>query len=1079
MRFLLFLLLLVKLTFLGAQELPPFLTDYDKVWVDKTFKSMTLDHKIGQLLMPRGNFSGKSYDVIQLEEWVTKYKIGGIVFFAGNPTEQALITNKLQSISDFPLFIGEDFEWGLAMRMDSTVRFPYAIAIGASQGKDEIVKQMGVEIARQCKRLGVHINYAPVVDVNINPNNPVINFRSFGENKINVANKAVALMQGMQSERIISTAKHFPGHGDTDIDSHYDLPIIKHDLKRLHDIELYPFKKMIHAGLTGVMSAHLHIPALDNEPNISSTLSKKTLTDLLKVDLGYEGLVFTDAMDMKAIVKHFPKGESIVRALIAGNDIIETFTDVPGAIEAIKEAIKSGKISEDMINKKVIKILKAKSWVGLNKYKPVEIENLIADLNNSQSDFLNQALTEGSITLIKNENNLLPIQDLTQKIALICIEPSLENPLAKMALNYANITVLNLNKESLAKESIEGLQQILNYFDVVLVSVHLPKIRPTQKYGLTDEIIQAVNILGQHKNSVLIWLGNPYGLSSLQNTNQFKSIVMGYQENEFVQNAIPQAIFGAIPFEGKLPISINDSYKSETGIVTKAIERLAYGVGEHVGINSEILSNKIDSMMSVALDNKYFPGAVVQISIKNRVVFQKAYGSHFYENDFKKSLQTQIENFEKPRIDDAMDDSTSGQEINDSKSRNDIFLSNNQMKVDDVFDLASVTKVTATALAMMQWISNDKINLSDSLGKYFTKAIGTDKSKLMFKDLLTHEAGLQSWIPFWATAIDSTKTLKKAIFFDPALALECSVRQKKRNFFQKIFRKTPKYEVDTLATISQNKSDLWKKIIKYNTITWKEDIFNASETKEFSVYIADSLWMNRMYQEEIIKKILNSPLNPKPGYLYSDLHFYFYPMICQKIMGESWEDFLQKSYNKIGANTLGYLPSERYQLDKIVPTEYDSLFRKNLIHGFVHDEGAIMMGGISGHAGLFGNANDVSKLMQMYLNKGSYGGNRFILPEVMDKCTSYQYPEGNNRRGIIFDKKDFNPSVYNAPKLSSSLSYGHSGFTGTYVWVDPKYDLNFVFLSNRVYPSRENRALITSDFRQKLADEVYKLILNK
>ncbi|HMP30626.1 MAG TPA: glycoside hydrolase family 3 N-terminal domain-containing protein, partial [Saprospiraceae bacterium] len=382
--------LIYTVNIFGQKSDLEYLKDPYNSWADSVLNTMTLDEKIGQLLMPRGNYSGQPHDLQKLREWVKKYKIGGIAFFATHPMTQAIITNELQALSKVPLLIGQDFEWGLGMRLDSSDRIHYNMTLGAITGQDSLLTKIGEEIGKQCKRMGVHVNYAPVVDVNNNPNNPVINFRSFGSNKTNVAEKGLAIMKGIQSQHIICTAKHFPGHGDTDVDSHHDLPVIKHDIDRLRKVELYPFQVLINNGLTGVMSAHLSIPALENAKGMASTFSPNIITKLLKSEMGFKGLVFTDAMDMQGAVKNYPKGEAMVRALLAGNDILETFTDVPLAVEAIKNAIQSKIISIEFLNTKVRKILAAKAWVGLNKYQPIVLDNLIADLNSYEMDIYNR-----------------------------------------------------------------------------------------------------------------------------------------------------------------------------------------------------------------------------------------------------------------------------------------------------------------------------------------------------------------------------------------------------------------------------------------------------------------------------------------------------------------------------------------------------------------------------------------------------------------------------------------------------------------------------------------------------------------
>ncbi len=1076
---LLFFIILINVS-VGYGQKPAFLTDYDKKWVDSVFNSLTLDEKIGQLLMPRGNYSGKPHDVAMLEQWVKAFKIGGIVFFASNPTTQAQITNRLQKLSKTPMIIGQDFEWGLGMRLDSTDRFPYAVTLGAIQGKDYLIEAMGKEVARQCKRIGVHINYAPVIDVNNNPNNPVINFRSFGSNKEAVANKGLAYMRGMQSQQLFCTAKHFPGHGDTDVDSHHDLPIIKHDIKRLSEVELYPFKKLIDAGLSGIMTAHLNIPALDSTMGLASTFSPTIVDKLLRKELKFEGLIFTDAMEMQGAIKNFPKGEAMVQALLAGNDILETFIDVPIAFQAIKDAVNSGRISMPFLDAKVKKILKAKSWVGLDKYKPIELKNLVEDLNSIQADVLNHQFVHESTTCLKNDINLLPIKDLTQKIAVISMEGPYESDFSKMVNNYVNADYYHIPKDG-SDSLVQSIIDETVLYDVVLVGVHLINIRASSKYGLTPTNSKHISKLAILDNVVISIFGNPFILGKIPALSMSHSLLMGYQMTQFTESAAAQAIFGAIPTKGRLPISMENSFYEGMGVDLYPIQRLAYGVPELVGVDRVILQQRLDSVVNSGLSGRSYPGCVLQVTKDNMVIFQKPYGYHIYEDGqmaFSSSLE--LEN-KFDFIDDAMDNNASLQTTL-KKSPSQVIDPKGEVKKDDLYDLASLTKISGTMLAVMQLMSEGKFDLDARLGDYYPEFKGSNKADLTFRDMLTHRSGLKSWIPFWKDAIDTLATVKNALELQPELANRCVFIYKKPGFFKRLFGKKPTKIIDYTASI-KNDPSLWNTMVDKYGLTWKEKTFQNEKTNEYSVQVGDHLWLHRDYRKKMIQQIKESDLNTpsknakgsKYDYVYSDLHFYLYPEIIRRLTGKNMTTYLHESYIELGANTLGYNPN--VSLEKIVPTEYDSLFRKNLIHGRVHDEGAAMMGGISGHAGLFGNANDLTKLMQMYLNNGSYGGKKYIDPFVIRECTKYQFPESQWRRGIGFDKKDFNPSIQNGPSLASEFSYGHSGFTGTFTWVDPKYNLVYVFLSNRVYHSRKNKKINDLNIRSEIGNQIIKTII--
>jgi len=1061
----------------SAQKQPDFLINHNTHWVDSVFNAMTLDQKVGQLLMPRGNFSGQGYEPEKIVEWVKEYHIGGVAFFAGQPTTQALIVNRLQEVSKTPLFIGADYEWGLAMRLDSTVRFPYQLALGAMSNNEALIEKMGAEIGRQCRRIGVHINYAPVVDVNVDPNNPVINFRSFGEDKNAVANKGLAYMKGLQSQHIIATAKHFPGHGDTGVDSHYDLPIIKHDRQRLEEVELYPFKKLINNGLSGIMTAHLSIPALDDTPNLSSTMSPKIVNDLLRKDLGYEGLLFTDAMDMQGAVKYFPEGKALVMAALAGNDILETFTDVPTAFNAIKKAVESGEFPMEVLNARVKKILKAKSWVGLDEYQPTRIENLIEDLHSSESEFLNREFAEGGITLIKNANNLLPIKDLTQRIAVVSVDTAGKTAFQRMADNYTTVNHFNIPAAVDAAKADEAIINAiitqLSSFDVVLVGLHLSNIRPYSNYGITESTQFALSKLVKLDNVAVTIFGNAYALGKLENLTEAKSIVMANQLTDYTEEAAAQAIFGAIPMRGKLPVTVNDTYKFGDGISSKAIGRLAYGVPEQVGVNSELLNARIDSVINAGLKAEAYPGAVMQVAKDGRVIYQKTFGYHTYEDAKNGDMKLRKTVYDAANRNDAMDISTSGT-VNKFANKKTGYIDNERgaVQLDDIYDFASVTKISTSALAVMQLMSEGKFDLDKTFGDYYPEFRNTNKANLKFRDMLTHRSGLKAWIPFWMDAVDSVATIKKAVERGMILESDLVKTEEDRNFFERLFGKDMTYITDYKASIAK----VWKKAVSPKTITWKPGIFSDVASDEFTVQIADTLWLNKDYDKTIFQQIADSPVKLNQGYVYSDLHYYTYPRFVPLLTGVPWEDYLKKTYHALGANSLTYNPLLVHDRSKIVPTEQDNLFRKTLIYGRVHDEGAGMLNGISGHAGLFGTANDLMKLMQMYSQNGSYGGRQFIKPEVIKEVTRYQSNPKENRRAIAFDKLHPDKSIANGPQGASPESYGHSGYTGTFTWVDPATNSVYVFLSNRVYPTRDNNKISSMNIRTEVGNQLYRTI---
>ncbi|WP_460969611.1 glycoside hydrolase family 3 N-terminal domain-containing protein [Spirosoma migulaei] len=981
---------LLSLPALAQTTVPTFLklNARQSCWVDSVFTNMAPDDRIAQLIMVAGYSNRKPGYEDSLITLVKNNKLGGVVMFQGGPTRQARLTNRLQANSKVPLLIAMDAEWGIAMRLDSTVRYPYQMTLGAMQGagSDSLIYQMGAHLAKQARRLGMHVNFAPSVDVNNNPNNPVINFRSFGENKYDVARKALAYMRGMQDNQLLTSLKHFPGHGDTGTDSHYDLPLITKSRAQLDSLELYPFKQLINAGAAGVMIAHLSIPALDTTRNRPSTLSPAIVTNLLKNELGFQGLIFSDAMNMKGVTKYFPSGRADELGLEAGMDVLEFTEDVPAALYLIKQAIADGRMTQASLDARCLKVLKAKAWVGLDQYKPIALENLVSDLNPVQDELLNRKLTEASLTVLKNDQNLLPLQRLdTLRIASVAIESDKITAFQQMAGNYTLIKHFNITSKT-PDSTLAQVRDSLKNYNLILVDVHLNNIRPAVKYGLQTKTAGLVGELVATGKAVVTVFGNVYALDKLtfpmdtaqpsRNIEKARAIVMPYQLTNYTEELSAQLIFGAIGASGKLPVTVNQRFRVGDGMPIKPIGRLKYTIPEEVGIDSRFLTQQVDSLVNVGLTQKAFPGCVVQMAKDGKVIFRKAYGKHTYDASLgAEPLPVQL---------------------------------------DDLYDMASVTKVSTSTPALMRLVDEGKFNLDGKMADYLPGFKKSNKADLVWRDVLTHQARLKAWIPFW---------------------------------------------MDT----------------KNPDGTWKPKTFKAEQSGRYPIEVTDSLFEFRKYPRTIFQQIRDSPLNAKKEYVYSDLSFILYPQIVKRITGVDFEDYIKTTFYKpLGASTLTFLPRRFYPLNRIVPTEYDSLFRKTLIWGRVHDEGAAMLNGLSGHAGLFGSANDLMKVYEMYRQKGSYGSQQFISQKTMAEFTRYQFPELGNRRGLGFDKPSFTYSG-NGPKSATKASFGHSGFTGTFVWVepDPAYNLTYVFLCNRVYPTRNNPKLGNLNTRTNIVEALY------
>ncbi len=937
-------------------------------WADSVYKSMTPDERLGQLFMIPAYPEQGDADKKKVSDLIKEYNIGGIIFFKSDPVKQAELTNYYQEFSKTPIMIAGDYEWGLSMRIKNTVNYPRQMMLGAIRN-DMLISEFGKEVARQCKRLGININFAPVIDINNNPENPVINSRSFGEQKENVAQKGTAYMFGMQSNRILAVGKHFPGHGDTDTDSHKDLPIIKHSKKRLDSLELYPFKKLIHNGIGGIMIAHLNIPSLDSSKNSVSSLSKPIVTDLLKKDLGFKGLIFTDALGMQGVTKYYKPGETEVAALRAGVDILLMPKDVPLAFQKIKAAIKSGKISQQEIDKRCKKILIAKQWMKLNTYKKINTKKIINDLNTDYAKFLNQKLTEAALTIAMNKNHILPFKNLdSENIASVSIGNGLISNFQKRLLQYDDVENFTLNKNSEIKNFNKRMDQLAEY-DKVIVSIHGMSRRPPY-FNINSNTIDFVNKLSQKTKVILVLFGNPYALMNFKNPENLQAVLVSYNDRKITRDLSAQLLFGGITAQGKLPVSAGKLFPAGKGSLFMK-NRLKYSIPEELNINKDTLL-KIDSVMKDAIAQEATPGGVI-IGIKNGIVFyRKAFGYHTYKKV-------------------------------------------NKTKINDIFDLASVTKIAGTLPILMKLYEEKKINLNAKLSAYLPEVKGTNKENLIIKDILAHQARLKPWIPFYLdTYIDEEHT-------------------------------------------------------KLNP-----EIYSSVKSIKYPFQVAENLYITKSYSDTIYKKIYESELRKKKKYRYSDLGFIMFHRMIEKMTGINQNIYdAENFYKKIGATTLGYLPLKKFKKIQIVPTEDDNFFRHQLIQGYVHDYAAAMLGGVSGHAGLFSNADDIAKMMQMYLQYGQYGGRQYFKPSTLKLFTKCAFCKNGNRRALGFDRV-LRPESGPASQLASDKSYGHSGFTGILVWADPKYKFVYIFLSNRIYPTSENKKLIKMDVRTKIQDYFYK-----
>ena len=939
--------------------------DAQQKWVDSVYNSMSLREKIGQLYMIQ-IFSNQDYELKEKNKTIIKENhIGGVIYSLGGPIRQAQLDNELQAISKIPMLIGMDAEWGLKMRLDSTYAFPWNMTLGAIKD-DKLIEKTGYYIGEHCKRLGVHFNFAPVVDINTNPQNPIIGNRSFGEDRDNVTQKALAFMKGMQNAGVMATAKHFPGHGDTDTDSHKTLPTISFDEKRIDSVELHPYKRLIKEGLSSVMVAHLNVPSLESRDGYPSSLSEHIVTDILKKDLKFEGLIFTDALNMKGASNFSTSGEIDLAAFLAGNDMLLISEDVPVGISKLEEAYTNKVITEERLAHSVKKILMAKYKLGLNAYKPIETDHLIKDLNRIKDDVLNELLIENAITVVRNENKILPLRHLeTKKVAYIELGEDSGSTFLDELKKYMRVHQIKADK-------LDELLIKLQNYNTVIVGLHKSNATPWKDYMFTDQELVWLYEIARTNTVILDVFAKPYALMDLKSIENIKAVVVSYQNSDVAQQKSAQMLFGAIGAKGVLPVSAGEIFKVGDGLNYNAIQSLSYGLPEQVGMSSEKLL-KLDSIANIAVKGKMTPGIQLLVARKGKVIYNKNFGKHTYE----------------------------GNEV---------------VKSSDIYDVASLTKILATLPLLMELEEKGIVDLDTKLSKMLPEYGNSNKKNITIKQMLSHYARLKPWIPFYVETLDSLK------------------------------KPDPKY-------------------------------YRRKESPMFNIKVTEDIFLRHDYPDTIQKIIKESDLMRRLRYRYSDLPYYILKNYIETYYKKTLNELVQdRFYQSLGANYTTYNPSNLFSDSQIIPTEIDDYFRYQEIHGYVHDMGAAIQGGVGGHAGIFSNANDVAKIMQMYLQKGFYGGKRYLKPETIDKFNTCYYCERDNRRGIGFDKPQLGDEGPTCGCVSLT-SFGHSGFTGTYAWADPEEEIVFVFLANRTYPKADSNLLLKENIRTKIQSLIYEAII--
>lgn len=958
--------------------------DAESRWVDSVYNSLSLEQRVGQLICLRANQPDKPF-YEDVAKYIKQYNIGGVCFFRADAEAQVKQTNAWQALAKTPLMVSIDAEWGLAMRVKKTIAYPYQMTLGAVND-NELIFRMGQQVAEQCQRMGIHVNFAPVVDVNSNAANPVIGMRSFGEDPENVGEKGTAYALGMQSKGLITSMKHFPGHGNTASDSHLTLPTVTRSIDEVRNIELAPFRHLIANGVNGAMVGHLYFPAIEKVKNTSSSLSYGVVTELLKEEMGFEGLIFTDGLDMKGVSEKVKPDSVPYAAFVAGNDVLILPHNVPFAIKTIKAAAERDPQAAARLEESCKKILRYKYRAGLNDYKPTPTANLMTDLKKSEYLELRQQLYDEAITVLRNENQVIPLAN-NKKIAVVTIgntKNDVNEGLVAKGLNTSSFVVA---KENIASKSADWLKK-LEKFDLVVVNIEKTSMFANKDYGITDETVKFFNRLVAQNDVILNLFACPYALDMFRINNNVKGVVVAYQDEVPAVNAVVKLLSGEMEAHGTLPVSVN-KFKCGDGIVAMVPERK-----EHVLPEKEIPSTtvqpiqneqvavfpkgniepkhaaKLDSVALLGIQKKAYPGCQIVAMKDGKMVYDKCFGTFTYGGG-------------------------------------------HQVQPDDLYDIASCTKIFASTLAIMKLYDNGLIDLNKTLADFFPYLKDNPHGKLKLIEIMTHQAGLKAWVPFFAVTVNENGPMP--------------------------------------------------------------EFYSNQIDENHNVRVAENLYLINDYEDRIFDSVSKTPLGRK-RYLYSDMGFYYIPKIVKQITNQHIDDYLQQEfYFPMGLNHICYKPLSHFTREQIAPTENDTVFRRQLIWGDVHDQAAAMFGGVAGHAGLFANAHDLAALMQMLLDEGVYNGVRYLKPETVRYFTKAPFAASHsNRRGIGFDKLPLEKKgSCTASKKGSMKGFGHTGFTGTFVWADPANDLIIIFLSNRVYPDAEPNKLVKINTRTALHDILY------
>lgn len=930
-------------------------------WVDSVMQTMGLQEKIGQLFMLSVSAYGNEEELEETRDLIRKHRPGSILITRGGPHSYARLVNKLQDISDVPLLVSIRAEWGLAQTLDSTTQFQKPYVLGAA-ADDSLIYKTGREIGRQMNELGIHLNFAPNGDFDLSRQYYPQSLRSYSSNMLRATRYAVDFMKGLHSKNILACAIHLPIDRGPDnpapADSSLYFAINPVDLSGF-----YPYSKMAQAGLDGILTSHLHATPHPEKERKREEVLQLYMSEILKNKLKFNGLTFVDVPLLEKIIGDQRDGELEMLALEVGNDVLIDPLDPGDAARRIAKAARRSDKMMDRLDEAVRKILSAKYNAGLLKTPVISEVNLMDRLNTPEATFIKHQVAEKAVTLLKNTNQTIPVKLIeSKKFVSLSIGADSQNEFTHYLSKYADFRHYSLRKG----QNADSIISLLADADVLVIGVF------PQSLSSVKDFFPAFQKFSE-KELIVCHFGNPKELEYLQH---LPALITSYTTEAWAPKTAAQIIFGGLTAHGKLPSAISQVLPENTGLPSEKINRFGYSVPEAVGMDSRTL-NRIAAIAQEAINIGATPGSHVLVARNGKIVYELSSGSLTYESKAPVTEQT-------------------------------------------IYDLASVTKVSATLQTVMFMQEKGLIDINKKMSVYLPELKKSNKKDYTVKDILTHQAGLWPFLPFWA------ETIKDGRFMP--------------NYYSKTANEDFPFPVsDSLFAYKAMKDSLWNWIIK--------------------------------------SKVRDKPARTTFDYRYSDMGFYMLQHLAEKILNQPMEEFLEQNlYEPLGAYTMGYLPLRRFPSSQIAPTENDRLFRKSLLTGYVHDQGAAMHGGIAGHAGLFSNANDLAKLGQMLLQKGNYGGQQFYKPETIELFTHRQYEP--SRRGLGWDKPT--PSDWSGPTtlLASNRTFGHTGFTGTCIWVDPEFNLVFVFLSNRVYPDMTNNKLLNANIRPRIQEVIYRAIFD-